>query len=1208
MAKRKYSDGPAGSTDSVDVDLSLGAEYKVLSTDRGNPTSSLGAEFEVFLSFRGLDTRLNFADCLYHAMDGAGIRVFRDDEEIRKGEAIGGELEHAVKSSTICIPIFSKNYAFSAWCLRELAYMVDCKAMILPIFFDVKPKDVKLKTELYQDALQKHKERFGCEVVQRWKETLKTVARMKGWDLKNTGHGELIKRIVAEVSIKLNKRDKKLPDHLVGIQDQVEDVMRLIDEGSLDVRYLVIHGMGGIGKTTLAKIIFNQIHSRFHGCSFISNVREASNGSKIVQLQKQLLLETLNSNPPEFYDADAGIYQLNMRFRRKKVLIVLDDLDERDQLSKLAEKSDWFGLGSRIIITTRDTSFLLIEEENEENNVEMHFKEFKIYRMRELRHQHALQLFSKHAFKMDFPPYDYDDISREIALTASGLPLALVVIGSSLYCQSKQLWKDTLKKLNSLPNQKVHDILKISFEMLDNAQREIFLDIACYFIGEKTIYPHYMWKALEYYPRSNIIVLIHKSLIKVDDDDSLLMHSLLRDLGRVIVQQEDKVPRKRSRLWCPEVALEVVQTRRGTENMTALKLTGLPKEHDFTSEEFLRLPSLRLLELEGGNLVGDFKNILSNLKWFSWYRCPSNLQAINLYFGKLVMLKLLDSEIPNNWNGWGPCMANYDLKVIHLIRCHLSTTPDFSTCLNLRILVFAEHCPKSPQIGSSIGKLKRLKHLGIIGSQVQPSKLFRSPHFDKCMVPSAIYGLKYLSSLKLEGQCMRDLHPSIGEMVGLTCLSLVDCYRLRKLPNSLGKLKLLLELNLFNTRIRELPDSIGDLKRLEKMNLGYTRIKKLPSSIGGLESLLDLDLQWTEITTLPATIGYLQRLRRLFMVYSQIQELPDSIGDLKRLEVMNLRFTQIRELPHSIGGLESLLYLNLQYTEITELPPSIGYLKRLKRLRMYGSKIRVLPKAIGMLENLEGLTYHDCSGIDITWPPHLWELDIFCDDPQSLPRLPLGLHYLGLNGVKSPIEQPLLVELRCLRELTLSRWELKEVEFKQLENLHRLDVDSCNSLVKISGLSSLGKLERLSIFSCSRLIKIQDLEEIKSLEKLSIGECSSLERLPDLLKLHKLRSLSVMDCKSLQGLPDLPNSLEYLFIANWSSLNRLPDLSKQYKLRSLYVCHCESLQDLPDLSSACHLDVHACPNLGESRDVLESCWWCRKSNPRLFSRRPPKYG
>ncbi|KAI6680457.1 hypothetical protein NL676_034338 [Syzygium grande] len=574
MAKRKYSDGPAAST------------------SRGDVESSLGAEYEVFLSFRGPDTRRNFADCLYHAMDGAGIRVFRDDEEIRKGKEIGGELKRAIESSSICIPIFSRNYAVSAWCLRELAYMVYRKAMILPVFFDLEPRDVKLKTQVYQDALQKHEEKYGCEVVQRWKEALEKVAGMSGWDLKNTGHGELIKLIVAEVLIKLNKRDKKLPDQLVGIQCCVEDVMRLIDEGSPDVRYLVIHGMGGIGKTTLAKVVFNQIRSQFHGCSFLSNVREASKGSKVVQLQKQLLSEILNSNPPEFYDSDAGIYQINMRFRRKKVLIVLDDLDEREQLSNLAEKPYWFGIGSRIIITTRDTNFLQIGEEIQENNVQTHFEEFIIYQMRELHHRHALQLFCKHAFRMDSPPRDYDDISREIAFKASGLPLALEVLGSSLYRQSKRLWKDTLKKLNAVPDQKVLDKLKISFEMLDNAQRDIFLDIACYFIGENTIYPHYMWKVLEFYPRSNIIVLTRKSLIKVDNDDRLLMHDLLRDLGRDIVRQEDKVPRKHSRLWRPEVSLEVLQTRMGTENITALKLTGLSKEHDFTNEEFSWLPSL----------------------------------------------------------------------------------------------------------------------------------------------------------------------------------------------------------------------------------------------------------------------------------------------------------------------------------------------------------------------------------------------------------------------------------------------------------------------------------------------------------------------------------------------------------------------------------------------------------------------------------------
>ncbi|KAI6680461.1 hypothetical protein NL676_034342 [Syzygium grande] len=579
-------------------------------TDNGVIESLLGAEFEVFLNFRGPDTRLSFADCLYHSMDGAGIRVFRDEEEIRKGDAIGDELERVIKSSTVSIPIFSRNYASSAWCLRGLSYMVEClrnsdgKAMILPIFFDVDPDDVKLKTGLYYDDLQKHEHKFGCDLVDQWKEALREVAHIKGWHLKDRGQGEIIRLLVTEVLIKLNKRDKNLPDHLVGIQDSVEDVLHLLDEGSPDVHYLVIHGMGGIGKTTLAKVVFNQISSRFHGCSFLSDVREASKGGKVVQLQKQLLSEILNFKPVEISDSDAGINQIKRRFRDKKVLIVLDDLDKWDQLSKFAEKRDWFGLGSRIIITTRDTNFLPIEEQNRENYIQTHIQEFKIYQMREMHHDSAFQLFSKHAFRRDSPLHGYYDISREIICKAGGLPLALEVIGSSLYCKSKGLWKDTLKKLDLAPNQDVLDKLKISFEMLEDAQREIFLDIACYFIGEERTHPHYMWKALDFFPRSDIIVLTRMSLIKIVDD-RLLMHHLLRDLGREIIRQEDpRVPEKRSRLWCPKIALHVVETRKGTENIIALKLTGLSKEHNFTSGDFSRLPSLRQQHSRGLEWMG----------------------------------------------------------------------------------------------------------------------------------------------------------------------------------------------------------------------------------------------------------------------------------------------------------------------------------------------------------------------------------------------------------------------------------------------------------------------------------------------------------------------------------------------------------------------------------------------------------------------------
>ncbi|KAL3736815.1 hypothetical protein ACJRO7_025704 [Eucalyptus globulus] len=173
--KRKW-DSPGPSTTSASVN---------------DGDSSSGAEFEVFLNFRGPDTRLNFTDSLYHTLVKAGIRVFRDNEEIRQGEKIGDELLHAIKSSKIYVPIFSRNYASSAWCLRELAHMVECwgKAkdkMILPIFYDVDPDDVKLRTRLYLDSLEKHEGKFGCHVLQ-WKDALTEVAKIRGLDLKNRG-------------------------------------------------------------------------------------------------------------------------------------------------------------------------------------------------------------------------------------------------------------------------------------------------------------------------------------------------------------------------------------------------------------------------------------------------------------------------------------------------------------------------------------------------------------------------------------------------------------------------------------------------------------------------------------------------------------------------------------------------------------------------------------------------------------------------------------------------------------------------------------------------------------------------------------------------------------------------------------------------------------------------------------------------------------
>ena len=96
---------------------------------------------------------------------------------------------------------------------------------------------------------------------------------------------------------------------------------------------------------------------------------------------------------------------------------------------------------------------------------------------------HSLQLFSKHAFKREAPRKDYHDISKRVVSTATGLPLALEVIGSFLFGKEKATWEETFRKLKVIPHNYVQEKLRISYEALEDSEKQIFLDIACFFIG-----------------------------------------------------------------------------------------------------------------------------------------------------------------------------------------------------------------------------------------------------------------------------------------------------------------------------------------------------------------------------------------------------------------------------------------------------------------------------------------------------------------------------------------------------------------------------------------------------------------------------------------------------------------------------------------------------------------------------------------------------
>nr|GFD46554.1 Toll/interleukin-1 receptor (TIR) domain-containing protein [Tanacetum cinerariifolium] len=109
-----------------------------------------------------------------------------------------------------------------------------------------------------------------------------------------------------------------------------------------------------------ARAIFDQISIQFDGESFIENVREVSKASSegLKRLQKQVLSDVLKDQNIEVSSVSAGKSMMQRRMRGIKVLVVLDDVDHKDQLEALAGDCKWFMPGSRIIITTRDKQVL----------------------------------------------------------------------------------------------------------------------------------------------------------------------------------------------------------------------------------------------------------------------------------------------------------------------------------------------------------------------------------------------------------------------------------------------------------------------------------------------------------------------------------------------------------------------------------------------------------------------------------------------------------------------------------------------------------------------------------------------------------------------------------------------------------------------------------------------------------------------------------
>ncbi|XP_056176733.1 disease resistance protein RPV1-like isoform X2 [Syzygium oleosum] len=1166
--------------------------------------------YDVFLSFRGTDTRKAFVDHLYNSLVDAGISVFKDDDELCEGEKIGTNLLQAIKNK----------------CMKSAGHVV------LPIFYQVEPADVQHQKGSFGEAFSHLSGKYSEEDVAEWKQALQEVASLKGWESERTANGregELVKMVVRTVLSKLKEAFQLVvTKQLVGIDNTVADILRLLDDNPNATQMVGIHGMGDIGKTTLAKVVYNKLFNQFQHRSFIANSRESSQRRGISCLQKQLIWDILETKD-EVPNKDEGIRIMESRFKHKKVLILLDDVDNHDQLKALIGKHDWFERGSKIIITTRIRSIL----DDAEVNCQ--------YELKEIAVDQSLILFSRHAFRRDSPPCEFESLSHDIVSTTRGLPLALEVIGSFLCGKNRAFWQDALKKLEKAPHRKVQETLRISYDALSNEEKQIFLDIACLFIGTHVRITSYMWDACNFYPAMEIEQLSFMSLIKIGDNHELKMHDQLRDLGREIVRQEDyNAPMNRSRLWIHEEALEVRQRNKGIEKLhvRALRLDKYRSDSEFTTEQFETLPNLRFLQVRGAGLIGDSKSLLPELRWLQWQYCPAFV-AISFHLEKLVILDLSWSDISELWEGWSHLKVAKELKVLNLTGCyHLKVTPDLSAFQNLEILVLA-NCQNLEQIHHSIGEVRGLVSLD----------------FSHCwklrMLPGEMGKLEELKKLNIRETAIEEIPPCIGSLKGLVSLDFSRCGKLRVLPRDMGKLEELKELNICKTAIEEIPPCIGSLKKLEILHAyGCKSLVGLPDSISHLVNLSTLDLSMCiSLDRFPESIGSLVKLQRLSLGRGEdtslkvipvkygrygfpnaswkskwmtpkelpcmgIRELPESIGDLKNLKILDITASKLSNLPSTIAKLGNLEELHASHSRslVGEIP--IDGFSSLKILVLSWTGVSGFPHTFDKLSRLEKLDLRGCKMLQslpesISELPSLQHLQLIgCYELQSLPKLPGCLTVLELTCQHRTLPQ--LSHLIHLKELTVYECKLLESIPELPSAILKLYVYGCDELKELPSLSRSELLSQLDIQNCCELTEIKGLEALKSLVHLSICGSEKLSKFDGLEHAESLRyldmSFSLVNDDLVRGLDGLKN-LEQLFIIYCEYLIR-PDLSHLTHLKRLeaYLCHnlveikglerlkklefliiqsCASIETLPDLScfgNLKYLDIKGCSKL---RDV-----------------------
>nr|XP_025616772.1 TMV resistance protein N-like [Arachis hypogaea] len=232
-------------------------------------SSSYTTKYDVFISFRGEDTRETFTVHLFNALANKTIRAYMDCL-LQRGDEVWPALEKAIESSLISIVVFSEKYATSKWCLEELVKILQWREyhgqVVISVFYRTDPSDIRNQSGSFEKAFAKYERDFA--------------------------------------------------ESLVGI----EEIRKIVKVNMKQHRVIGIWGMRGIGKTTIAKMLFAKSFPHYDHVCYAENAKEYTPQ----RLLSELLRERITTDATGFVNSMSSL-------SNKKVLIILDNVKDSDQ-------------------------------------------------------------------------------------------------------------------------------------------------------------------------------------------------------------------------------------------------------------------------------------------------------------------------------------------------------------------------------------------------------------------------------------------------------------------------------------------------------------------------------------------------------------------------------------------------------------------------------------------------------------------------------------------------------------------------------------------------------------------------------------------------------------------------------------------------------------------------------------------------------------